>query len=430
MADVLEVDLGYRAGSVVVDEPGGLDLRLSTPAGSGQPALFFDGFLNRAEQSACALLAVATVAASRYWTPPGLVAAQILRADPVVTSNGDRLRFESFSLCCGVAARFDVLPGGLSRPPSRTGTTNVDVNPPLRAALTRVRGNDTLHLAVGTDVTVTTPQTTVVEPKVALPLRWVRGFAEAQAAAADLVPRGTFPAAAVRRFLRSLPSHSNGNSQLYAVPGGAGLRLGSRPGGDAVPLGGPHRLRILEPALRHARSLTVFGPAEPGPGVSVWQLDLDQARLSLTMSPVAMRGFSGEGQLLFTLADPRTRPDADLVSALLAFDPVIDPDRLAREAALPLPRVKAALAWLAASGRVGYDPAEQAYFHRELPWLRDQVEVLNPRLRDAQELVAAGAVAGAGEAMTVRSGDVEYLVGDRDGRPTCTCPWFAQHQFM
>ncbi len=33
--------------------------------------------------------------------------------DPVVTSHEDRLRFESFSGCCGVYARLDVLPGGL-----------------------------------------------------------------------------------------------------------------------------------------------------------------------------------------------------------------------------------------------------------------------------------------------------------------------------
>ena len=42
-----------------------------------------------------------------------MLAAILRAADPVVTSNGDRLRFESFSACCGVYARLDVMAAGL-----------------------------------------------------------------------------------------------------------------------------------------------------------------------------------------------------------------------------------------------------------------------------------------------------------------------------
>jgi hypothetical protein len=56
-------------------------------------------------------------------------------ADPVVTSNGDRLRFESFSGCCGVHARLDLLPEALAEPPLTCGSTNVDFNELMRAAL-------------------------------------------------------------------------------------------------------------------------------------------------------------------------------------------------------------------------------------------------------------------------------------------------------
>ncbi|WP_240777488.1 hypothetical protein [Nonomuraea basaltis] len=55
-------------------------------------------------------------------------------------SYAGRLRFESFSVCGGVYARLDVqeLDGDvLDR-----GTTNVDVNGPLREALARVGGRD------------------------------------------------------------------------------------------------------------------------------------------------------------------------------------------------------------------------------------------------------------------------------------------------
>jgi hypothetical protein len=45
------------------------------------------------------MLAYAAVARARYYTPASVVAALV--RDPVVTSNGDRIRFESFSGCCG-----------------------------------------------------------------------------------------------------------------------------------------------------------------------------------------------------------------------------------------------------------------------------------------------------------------------------------------
>lgn len=86
---------------------------------------------------------------------------------------------ESFSACGGVYARLDVLEPALDGEVHERGTTNVDVNGPLREALARVGGSDPLHLAVGTDeLAVTTMDGAVVEKKVPLPDRWLRGFAE------------------------------------------------------------------------------------------------------------------------------------------------------------------------------------------------------------------------------------------------------------
>ena len=75
-------------------------------------------------------------------------------------------------------------------------------------------------------------------------------------------------------------------------------------------------------------------------------------------------------------------------------------------------------------GRVGYDLAKNAYFHRELPYDRAVLEKMHPRLLGAQKLVEEGAVRLDGDSAHVRSGEVEYLVrGER-----CTCPWFARHR--
>jgi len=110
----------YPQPSTVGVVDGRVDVQLSTSGGTtgAGPALhprFFDGFLAHPEQTATGLLTVARVARSRFYVPPGMLSAILRAADPVVTSNGDRLRFESFSACCGVHARLDRMTGDARR---------------------------------------------------------------------------------------------------------------------------------------------------------------------------------------------------------------------------------------------------------------------------------------------------------------------------
>ncbi|WP_332642671.1 SWIM zinc finger family protein [Aeromicrobium sp.] len=400
-----------------------------TAAGPAAHPVFFDGFLGHPEQAAAALLAVAKVARTRYYMPPGMVAAILRAADPVVTSNGDRLRFESFSACCGVYARYDALPGSLDGNVLDTGTTNVDFNPPMRDALARIGGLEPLHLQVGEDVVVRTLDTEVTEKKVPLPERWLKGFAEVQLASAAVAPAFEVAASEARRFIRSMPS-SGSRKPVWVVPAGRGLRITTRPTPDAVSLSGLDRLKPLEPMLRFARSLRAYAaPHDPQGATGVWELGLDDARLVLALSPESSRGFSGEGGVLWDLADEQSADDADLISALLAFEPRIDTARLATESGLAEDRVTRALGRLGAAGRVGYDAAEAAYFHRELPYDADRLATMHPRLRDAIALVDAGAVRLDGDTAHVRSGAAEHVVRrTADGDDRCTCPWYAKHK--
>src|SRR5262245_66079371 len=114
--------------------------------------------------------------------------ARILRAaDPVVTAADGRLRLESFSQCCGVYARADLLPDMLVAEAFGKGTTNVDFNSPMRAALTQVRSGESLDLTVTPDrVALTSPRGTAVEHQVRLPLRWLKGFADGEGRAPGL----------------------------------------------------------------------------------------------------------------------------------------------------------------------------------------------------------------------------------------------------
>ncbi|WP_037968800.1 SWIM zinc finger family protein [Streptomyces sp. SS] len=409
---------GRRLG---LETAGGL-----TPRGVEACPRFFSGFLAAPQVAARGLLAVADVAGARY---DRRVRAGSL--DPVVTGNGDRLRFESFSGCGGVYARLDVLDEGLGGTETGHGTTNVDVNDPLREALSRMSGDEPLHLRVGPEeMAVTTLAGAVVEKRVPLPDRWLRGFAEAQVASArfDLRAEPAVPEAV--RFLRSLPrSQGRGRGPLWVVPSGRALRPTTRPGAGAVCLPGSDRLVALERVLRHATGMRVYGPVPDGAAAaSAWEVTLPGMRLTLTLSPDPARGFSGEGGVLEALATDDAAQDAELVAVLLAWEPRIDPADLAGRAGLPVDRVRAALVRLGTAGRVGYDVADASYFHRELPYDADRAERHNPRLVDARRLVAEGAVDLDGDLATVASGERRYRVRESGGVLRCTCRWWADHQ--
>ncbi|GAA0994748.1 SWIM zinc finger domain-containing protein [Acrocarpospora macrocephala] len=411
----------YAAPSSLVD--GHLGLATSGGRALSGPALaprFFSGLVTQAAPAAAALLGVADVALTRYHQPrPGWT------RDPVVTCGGDRLRFESFSACGGVYARLDLLSGALDGEVFDRGTTNVDVNGPLREALARVGARDPLHLGVGADaLTVTTLDGAVVEKKVPLPERWLRGFAEVQVIAAGMDLRAELPGMIAVRFLRSLPKKAT--ADLWAVPAGRDLRVSDRPSPGAVCLSGVGRLATLLPLLRFAKSLKVYGPADTGKASSAWELELPGMRYTLALSPERWRGFSGEGAVLADLATDQAEADADVVGMLLNFEPEVEIGLLTDRANLSVARVRAALTQLGTAGRVGYDLSEAAHFHRELPYDREHVEHLNPRLTSAKALVEAGAVELDGDSARVRTDGGLREVGLADG--SCTCPWWWDHR--
>jgi hypothetical protein len=428
--------LAYRYATPSVLSRDELSLATSggiTEAGPAAHPYFFTGFLAEPGPAAQALLATAAIARAQYH-----LAASTLRMlrDPVVTSNADRLRFESFSACCGVHARLDLPPEALQAAPVTSGTTNVDFNPPMRAALAgAVASASQILLKVGDqEVTAVTEQATVTERKAELPARWVKGFAEVSALHARLRLVAELAGPDAQRFIASLPRTSRG--LLWAVPAGRTLSLAGSPRPGAACLAGPERLGELRPLLRFTKKLRVYAPPGTGgpgdlPASSAWELTLGGtgARFTLTLSPEKYRGFSGEGALLDGLADGDTAArDATLIGLLLGWDPVIDLAALAASANLSAERTAAALATLASCGKVGYDLADAAYFHRELPG-GAEVERVHPRLADARELVASGEVALLeGGAM---SGDHRVWFGiEQDGAAgdACTCPWWGKHR--
>ncbi|MFC5832132.1 SWIM zinc finger family protein [Nonomuraea insulae] len=227
------------------------------------------------------------------------------------------------------------------------------------------------------------------------------------------------------RFLRSLPRSAR--STVWATPAGRDLRLSSGPAPGGVCLSGTGRVATLLPLLRFAKALRVYGPADDSATTSAWELELPGMRYTLAVSPAPSRGFSGEGQVLDDLSTDEAAADADVVGMLLNFEPTVELGLLADRSGLPIDRVRAALTQLGTSGRVGYDLHEAAHFHRELPYDKDQVAELNPRLTAARRLITSRAVRLlADDRAEVTTGGGVRLVAVTEG--TCTCPWWFDHR--
>jgi hypothetical protein len=115
---------------------------------------------------------------------------------------------------------------------------------------------------------------------------------------------------------------------------------------------------------------------------------------------------------------------------MLRWQDSLDPASLASELGASERETAVALAELGSLGLVGYDLAEEKYFHRELPFDLSRISKLHPRLADAHNLVQAGQVEmeTAGASGWVRGKDGEYRVRrDAEGVWHCLCPWIARH---
>ncbi|WP_058629811.1 hypothetical protein [Microbacterium testaceum] len=416
--------IGYARASDLSLTADGARLSLATadaltPAGPVVRPSFFSGFVSRPDAVAAALLAVADVAATSYYE----LSARRASLDPVVTASGDRLRFEAFSRCNGVYARFDLLSDGIDAGEVGYGTTNVDINPPLRHALASTQLADLLHLDVGEGgLAVATAEQTHLERPVDLPDRWIRGFAEVPTIAARMRLVAEVDRLPTMTFLASLRSGAPGPTVHYA-PGPRGLQPSAVRRESDVRLAGTSRLSAARRVMRFAHRMRAYAHDS---GASGWVVDVPGGRVTFIITAEPYRGFSGEGGLLHALGDVDD-DGLSAVAACLAWQPVIDADAIARETSLTRRRVDGALAVFAVSGRVGFDLAEGAWFHRELPLDPSRVGGDHARLERARELVSSEqTVLTEGMCRVVADGAVHW-VRESGGILHCTCRWHARY---
>ncbi|MET0715558.1 MAG: SWIM zinc finger family protein [Mycetocola sp.] len=421
----------YAGESAVRRDGDGARVGFSTSGGLDAHPFFFSGFLARPRLSAALLLSVSKVAGTRFYVPAAVIQAVIRAADPVVTSDGGQLRFESFSVCNGVYARADFSGDALDDGFLASGTTNVDFNPPMRNALARLRDTDAVHLSVGADdVTISTLRETIVERKVPLPARWLRGFAEVQLVQVGMTPRFDLDTARARRFL-SVVARERRKGDWWAAPSASGVTLAAAPLPGAVRIAGLERLKLLANHAREARGLRVWATDDDADGATAWELEVPDSRLTLALSPQPNRGFSGEGNVLRDVVDDAVVVLAERLRPQITGVARIDTTELAQQTGEEVEVVNRALNVLASSGVVGFDLSTCEFFSRELPFDADAMALLHPRLQGARSLGPDAVVILERTATTtvaaVAGRTANYVVRASGAERSCTCPWYEKH---
>ncbi len=446
---------GFDSNLVNTGLSGRSHLTLATSIREARYPYFFEGRVKEARSVARALLTLSQVVGARFYTPPNMLKRIMAERDPVITSGAGALRFEGFSACASAYARVDLLPGAFDGDVVERGTTNVDFNAALKAALASTMSTDALDVSVGKEeFALAKGGAPVIEKKVRLPLRWLKGFVEVQAYQARMEKKLTVGKSEALSFLRGLPQNAHNQSLFYVVPSGRGLRLSqvAAGGGSSAPVqvGGLKRLQLLRelvPLIANSQKAAMTVYASPNGQASEWKLYLDQGLVfSLSMTAQPFRGFSGEGQVLADLTEVQEEKLAGLRAAL-KWQQNLSLHDLSGATDTSADELMTALAVLGSRGLVGYDLDFGTYFHRELPFDMSLVENMHPRLKAAQKLLAEGGVRlldaetdadgdTKGDAaedrlrLEVKGSDVMHVVtlSPLDSSSRCTCQWFSKYQ--
>lgn len=437
MSTALDYSYDYQFSSLLESWPTGKNLRLATFGGAERHPYFFDGVLKNPKLTADILLLLSALSRTRFYSPTLIRERMLAAADPVVTCDGNMLRFEVFSVCCGVYGRFDLSGQAIDGKWLSKGTTNVDFNPPMRASLATISPTDKIGLKVGSDsLHLVKGENDVVERKVKLPVRWLRSFVEVQAYQSQCEPIMEVEPRELGRILSTVPEHSmlKRGSVSYLVPnlGGKSLRLSQRSAPSSVAIGAIGRLKVIQPLLRTAQSVKIYGSSAE---VSAFEISFLDGKFHCVLSPDASRAFSGEGQALSDLSSKVSDSKIARVRSALSWQNTVSIGELSKKLDLTLEDVENSLSVLGTRGLVGYDVAYGQYFHRELPFDLSLVEDLHPRLLKAKRLVSDDAVKimkaqGAGDNVInarVRGDSGEHLVRIWDDAFQCSCDWFVKY---
>jgi len=351
--------------------------------------------------------------------------------DPIVSAGSERLRFEGFSSCNGVYVRLDMKPEAVDGEFIANGTTNVDFNDPMLNALNAIQKNEKVTLAVGQqDVQVITSKAKVVEKKVTLPMRWIKGLTSVQLYLADMDLKFELNKIQTIQLFQSLPKGSV-KGDFFITKRAGKFMFSTLATVDSVRIGGVQRLRLLEGILSIVDKIFVYESSDKQTCSIV--CEFGKMQLLMAFSPDSYRGFSGEGNVLETMTENLPMEWVYGLNSLLKSNEMFDPTMLSIENDIDFGTMDNLTSNLSSMGLLGYDLSEKAHFYRRLPFKTERILSLNPRLKNAKKLIDNEEVeiterrANYIEAKVKGSGVVHKVIIDNSSQK-CTCDWFTAYQ--
>ena len=351
--------------------------------------------------------------------------------DPIVSAGSERLRFEGFSSCNGVYVRLDMKPEAIDGEFIANGTTNVDFNDPMLNALNAIQKNEKVTLAVGQqDVQVITSKAKVVEKKVTLPPRWIKGLTSVQLYLADMDLKFELNKIQTVQLFQSLPK-GNVKGDFFITKRAGKFMFSTLTSSDSVRIGGVQRLRLLEGILSIIDKIFVYESSDKQTCAIV--CEFGKMQLLMAFSPDSYRGFSGEGNILETMTENLPIEWVYGLNNLLKSNEMFDPTMLSIENDIDFGTMDNLTSNLSSMGLLGFDLSEKAHFYRRLPFKTERILSLNPRLKNAKKLINNEEVeiverkANYIEAKVKGSGVLHKVIIDQNSQK-CTCDWFTAYQ--
>ena len=249
-----------------------------------------------------------------------------LKLDPIVSVQPDATFFEAFSADESTYARVTLPHSALdSAEPPVCGTTNIDFSLALEREFARARSYRELSLTVGSkSVSIDLGVSSVQEKKIDLPMSWVKGLVEVQAAlsldSVNLELSSSFVADLIAR-LQSQIEKNGPRHLLFILEPGLPVRVRVEPWGDEyidldskyegperreIKFWGRRRIRVLENLLPLVEKVSVRLIDSGMP--SFWSANLDGVKIDIGLSGWTAQNWAGRAKFssLMPTADPKS----------------------------------------------------------------------------------------------------------------------------
>lgn len=237
-----------------------------------------------------------------------------VKLDPIVSVQPDATFFEAFSTDESTYARVTLPHTALdSKESPICGTTNIDFSLALEREFARARTYRDLSLTVGSkSVSIDLGVSSLQEKKIDLPMSWVKGLVEVQAAlsleSAYLELSSSFVADLIARLNSQIEKHGP-RHLLFILEPGLPVRVRVEPWGDEyidldsvyqgsekreIKFWGRRRIRVLENLLPLVEKVTVRLIDSGMP--SFWSATLDGVKIDIGLSGWTAQNWAGRAK--------------------------------------------------------------------------------------------------------------------------------------